>query len=542
MNWLTKSECGKPLCNFRVDIISSDNIYTDASKDPIHYACFSIDFGCDSSKNANVYRVPNVELDRIHWRELDIKCRYHPDISKSVVERYLYDSIRQNLQKAPRRTVYRFSHAGMYLIEGKPVFCTGTEVIHDHSVGSNILFEPDPMCQKLDVDGKLSEEEAAVEFFRLLTLSPNPARIISAYKLGFFMRPAYERIGKVPKGCIFLYGRSGTQKTTYSSFLVQTYDRSKGIKSPSRLNASIPAAVNMLLENSNDVVVMDDLFPADSKKRKSQQEEILIEITRYVADGTVPARMKGKKLSQEYPKCGVIFTGEYLIGRGSDAARLLPFEMTKPDTKKLRYFQEHPLIVSTFYRNYITWFIYHYDEICNVLEQLQETYENNAPYVHDRLREMYFFLGSSYFLFLQYLFEKKLLSESDARKLYQSFDELIVMLIKQQNEQVIGKRSENLENEDYLQQIRMLYKTGQMSIARDAGMFDKKLHDGLLHNNRLYLRGDRLSVYFPESTIEEIADSLEAQGALDAGKKSRTKQISSLNGMRFYVILLNYLK
>ncbi len=79
--------------------------------------------------------------------------------------------------------------------------------------------------------------------------------------------------------------------------------------------------------------------------------------------------------------------------------------------------------------------------------------------VHDRLREMYLFLGSSYFLFLQYLFEKKLLSESEARRLYQSFDELIVMLIKQQNERVIGKRSENLENEDYLQQIRMLYKT-----------------------------------------------------------------------------------
>lgn len=115
------------------------------------------------------------------------------------------------------------------------------------------------------------------------------------------------------------------------------------------------------------------------------------------------------------------------------------------------------------------------------------------------------------------------------------------MLINQQNERVIGKRSENLENEDYLQQIRMLYKTGQMSIARDAGMFDKKLHDGLLHNNRLYLRRDRLPAYFPDSTIEDIAGSLETQGALETGKKSRTKQINRLNGMRFYVILLRYL-
>lgn len=541
MSGLTKDGCGNPPCNFCVRVISVDNTHTGEDKNSIPHVRFTVDFGYDSPQYASEYCTPVEEMDKINWEKLDIRCRYNPDVAKKRVERYLYDSVRQELQMAPQRTVYRLQHAGMYTIEGQPVFCTGTDVIHNDNFDLDIVFEIDPMYQKLEVDGKLSEEEAAAEFFRLLTLSPNPARIISAYKLGFFMRPAYERIGKVPKGCIFLYGRSGTQKTTYSSFLVQTYDRSRGIKSPSRLNASIPAAVNMLLENSNDVVVMDDLFPADSNKRKSQQEEMLIEITRYVADGTVPAKMKGKEVSQEYPKCGVIFTGEYLIGRGSDAARLLPVEMTKPDTKELRYFQEHPLIVSTFYRNYITWFIYNYDEICNILEQLQETYENNAPYVHDRLREMYFFLGSSYFLFVQYLFEKKLLLESDARKLYQSFDELIVMLIKQQNERVIGKRSENLENEDYLQQIRMLYKTGQMSIARDAGMFDKKLHDGLLHNNRLYLRRDRLLAYFPDSTIEDIAESLEAQGALEAGKKSRTKQINRLNGMRFYVILLRYL-
>lgn len=233
----------------------------------------------------------------------------------------------------------------------------------------------------------------------------------------------------------------------------------------------------MLLENPNDVVVMDDLFPADSKRKRGQQEEMMIEITRYIADGTVSARMRGKELSQESPKCGVIFTGEYLIGRGSDAARLLPVEMEKPDTKELRYFQKHPLIVSTFYRNYITWFIYNYDEICDILEQLREKYETIALCVHDRLREMYFFLGSSYFLFLQYLVEKKILLDTDARRLYLAFDELLVMLVEQQNERVMGKQFTKCEQEDYLQRIRTLCKTKQMSIANDVATFDKELHD-----------------------------------------------------------------
>lgn len=237
----------------------------------------------------------------------------------------------------------------------------------------------------------------------------------------------------------------------------------------------------------------------------------------------------------------VIFTGEYLIGNGSDAARLLPVEMTKPDTIKLRYFQEHPLIVSTFYRYYITWFIEHYDDVHDILQQLRDKYENLFLDVHDRLKEIYFFLGSSYFLFLHYLYEKELLPKSEMLRLYQAFNQLLVTLVKQQDERVQGKQFKEDKNEDYLQQIRKLYKTGQMSIASDLKQFDKMLHDGLVHRNRLYLRGDKISAYFPNSTIEDIADSLVAQGALEMGKKSRTKQISGLNGMRFYVILLSRL-
>lgn len=539
MNMMTRDTQGAPsFCNFDIHVISIDQIYMNADCEPVLKVKLSLELRDGNEKTPKVHSIPVEHIDDMHWKNLDMRCYYDPNVSEKKVERYLSYIVRQSLSSAPRRRVYHLSHAGMYLIEGKTVFCTGTKIIHNHSFDSNILFEIDPMCQKLDADEKLSEEEAAAEFFRLLTLSPNAARIISAYKLGFFLRSAYERIGKIPKGCIYLHGQSGMQKTTYSSFLVQTYDRNSGIKSPSRLNASIPAAVNMLLDNPNDVVVMDDLFPADSKRIRGQQEETLIEITRYIADGTVPARMRGKELSQESPKCGVIFTGEKLIGRGSDAARLLPVEMEKPDTKELRYFQERPLIVSTFYRNYITWFIYNYDEICDILERLREKYENIAPCVHDRLREMYFFLGSSYFLFLQYLVEKKILPETDARRLYLAFDELLVMLVEQQNERVMGNQSAKSEQEDFLQRIRILYKMKQMSIADDVETFDKELHDGVFHRNKLYLRGERVPVYFPGSTIEDIADSLEAQGALETGKKGRTKQISRLKGMRFYVVIL----
>ena len=65
-------------------------------------------------------------------------------------------------------------------------------------------------------------------------------------------------------------------------------------------------------------------------------------------------------MTRKTPRCGVLFTGEYLIGTGSDAARLFPVEMQQPDGVKLKYFQDRPLVISTFYYFYISWFVSHY--------------------------------------------------------------------------------------------------------------------------------------------------------------------------------------
>lgn len=540
MKWLTKDINGRPLCNFAVDVLGVDEIRFDGVGERIQKVKVRIDFGENDIANRMIRDIPLGEIDKICWKNLDIRCRYYPEVSESKVRRYLENTIRDQMKKVPRRLVEHLTHTGMYKLDGHLVFCTGKAVIQD-SAKTEHFIEIAALEENLDVDDELNECNAAKEMIDFISLSPEAGQIILSYKLGYFMRMAYEKIGKMPRGCLYLHGDTGIQKTTFTSFLIQTYNRSNGIKSPSRLSASIPAAVQILKEGTDDVVILDDLFPAESGKIRSQMEETLIEIVRYIGDGTLPARMNGKKLSQGSPKCGVIFTAERIIGKGSDAARILPVKMVKPDVRELQYFQDHPLTISTFYYQYISWFIERYGEICGIIKGIWKVYENMNMGVHDRLREIHFFLSSAYYLFLQYCFEKEVLSQSDAKRLHQSFNELLTMLVKQQNERVSGKRFENLEKEDYLQQIRMLYKTSQMTIARDAGMFDKKLHDGLLHNNRLYLRRDRLLAYFPDSTIEDIAESLEAQGALEAGKKSRTKQINRLNGMRFYVILLRYL-
>jgi len=190
---------------------------------------------------------------------------------------------------------------------------------------------------------------------------------------------------------------------------------------------------------SDQVKVFDDLFPANSNQVRKKQEENLAEITRYIGDGTIPARIKGSNVRTGHPRCGVLFTGEYLIGEGSDAARLLPVEMTKPDTSALSRFQMRPLIISTFYHDFITWAINSYDAVVSYLKEWWEAYYNTDLNVHDRLRETHFFLNNAYVLMLTYCGEKNVLSKEEIAQLHGDFLDLLSKLVHEQQERVSPK-------------------------------------------------------------------------------------------------------
>ena len=539
MGKVITDKSGKTLCNFVPRVSELIDIYIDKGGDAVPYVQFCLEF--DSGHISGMNTVPLDEIDKIDWLKVDIHCWFDPNTSPARISRHLRNKILEELSNVPRKTVYQLLDVGMNVIAGQHVFCTGQEVIRPSAASHDVLIDMQPVKHHLDVDPELTEDNAISKMIDLICLSPNPGRIVLAYKLGFLMRQAYADAGRAPKGCIYLYGRTGTQKTTLSSFLNQMYDRSKGIVSPPRLDASIAAAVKILQEFPNDVVIFDDLCPADSNSIRRQQEETFIEIVRYIGDGTVPMRMRGKNLSMEPPLCGVIFTGEYSIGKGSDAARFLAVEMTQPDGYKLEKFQRHPLDVSTFYYFYITWFIEHYDEIVIRLKEWWHNYCQIDLGVHDRLREMHFFLDTSYSMFLEYCVEKQTMSKEDAINLHRSFYELLSILVQQQQERVEAKIIGEVKPKNYLEEICKLYRSNEIYIAQDAKAFNKQQHDGVIHRKRLYLRREKLAAFFPLVDIEEIADELEKQGALEIGKKSRTMQLSALNGMRFYVIPLHCL-
>ena len=514
-----------------------------------HYQCgeeshlhikMHLDFG--DNQTSSSFEIPVSKLESIDWLSKDIRCRFNPDVSKALVKRSFADNIRKQLPDIPSIDICQRERLGVEKIGGEVVFCAGDKVIR---ASSDSTFSPqiESLVKdfRLDVDPRLSEDEAIYEMFDLIALSPNPMRVILSQVLVYLMRQAYVDAGKEPRVCLFLYGRTGTQKTTIASFLTQIYNRSSGIISPQRLNASIPAAVKIILDACDEVIVLDDLFPADHHSVRSQQEETLIEVTRYIGDGTVPARIKGKEVTKKTPRCGVLFTGEYLIGTGSDAARLFPVEMQQPDGTKLQYFQDRPLVISTFYYFYISWFISHYDEITRFLKEWLDYYRTFDLGVHSRLQETHFFLNTAFILLLTYCQERHVLSKEDATRLEKAFSKLLLTLVRQQDQRVKQNTQKGEDHPDYIARIRLLYQRNIFQIASRVDDFQQHQHDGIFYRKRLYLRRECLKRYFPNENIDHIVEQLADQGVLETGKESRTKQISRLKGLRFYVLRMDYL-
>ncbi len=165
----------------------------------------------------------------------------------------------------------------------------------------------------------------------------------------------------------------------------------------------------------------------------------------------------------------------------------------------------------------------------------------SALNVHDRLKEMHFFLNSSYFFFLQYLYEKRLLPKLETPRLYQAFNELLVTLARKQDERVQRGMPEQYESRDYWKEIRKLYREKQFRIVENIDDFGVEQHDGVIYRDCLYFRRECLARFFPTANLSEIIDDLERHKVLARGNQKKTKQVYRLNGLRFYVIPLKYL-
>ncbi|WP_333595470.1 hypothetical protein, partial [Anaerospora hongkongensis] len=480
----TTGRDSKFIGNFTLTDIGEVDVITETGIIPS--VKFKIKF--DNGSISEDTTLPLEELGKLDWYSL------HPHLKLCqklpTAQQNLMNLIRSALPNSPKQTQYQVKRLGTHTIDGEPVYNTGGDLIRCSPITkncTNILLVS--QGYNLDIDQTLNESEAAAEMMKIVSLCPDVGRVIFSHLLLYIMRKAYKDAVIAPCCSLFLYGGSGQFKTTYSTFLTQIHNRSKGILRPDRLNSSIPGATELIYKKSDCVVVLDDLCPRDSKKTMAQQEETLLEIARIIADGTRPAKFRGHTVPRkEPPSCGVLFTGEYLIGTGSDAARLLPIRLTTPiDKVKLSECQAKPLVVSTFFHYYIKWYIEKYSTIQDLLRKWWEKYTKTDLGVHRRLQETHFFLNTANKIFLQYCMENGLTSPEKASVHHQSFENLLNCLVQAQDVRVKQGIKSNPNNVDFFDVLCALYKNGDFHVAKNRKRFNSSSskYDGLIHNELL---------------------------------------------------------
>ena len=263
----------KPIANFIPIVTAAVTRYTDGSE-PESAVEIVVEFA--DSTHSEPFIVPMAKIEEFNWLQIP-GCLLHAPAARA--KKYLAQQICGALPSVPTKTVYRINKLGNCNIAGEHVYSIGAEVIRPCSeANENPEIELAPSPFKLDYDSNLPEDSVAVGMMELIGLFANAGRVMLAHTLLYFMSAVYADVWKFPCFCVFLYGHTDAKKTTTSAFLAQLYNRKKGIENPVRLNASIPAAVDILYEKADCVVVLDDLFPADSsdirRKQTSYQKSI----------------------------------------------------------------------------------------------------------------------------------------------------------------------------------------------------------------------------------------------------------------------------
>jgi len=540
----------KYIANFNIEVISrvkkikSGSTTTDQTS-VANYVRFSLEF-MDGTTSEKI-TLPVKGLDKVDWPGVDLRCSINPEFR--TAGRHLANIIRERCQDAPEETETSFDRLGTHIVEGIPVFFTGDRLIWPRDQDRKpAIAEPDKFPYKLAYDPNCTEQEAAAGMDKIVSISSEAGRIILAHSLIYLMLEAFITAGIHPGICVFLHGEVSIGKTRLARFMTQLYNRDKPLQPSMRVNASIPAAVKLLYEISDWVRNLDDLFKAGDSVTDRQQRKTLLEITRVIADRVEPGRMRGSELAMAAPRCGILFTGEILIGTGSYAARLFPVKVTHTDSTILTECQEKPLILSTFYNYFIEWYVTNFYEICGLIKQWLSEYRSVKSDIYDRLNETQFSLETAFRLFLTYKKEKGFITLETAHDEYYSFYHQIRAIITEQNVRV-GQGGTGEPNQiDYLESIRTLFHQSRFSLAYSVKEFNKGKYDGIIHGEYLFLRCDELMVKIrtldPHAVFGNVLKCLKLKSAMkpmSPKTKENSCHVFGIKG-RFYAIKFSKLK
>lgn len=232
----------------------------------------------------------------------------------------------------------------------------------------------------------LSEYEAACQFLNLtyLTVDCDKAKFLMAYVATSVLGTLYGEAGLPLQYVLAIVGTTNSMKTSIAKVFSNLWNAGEK-KTPDVTFASTRGGLETYVKEYRDAILLvDDFMPADNATEMNQQIAKLKSLVRMYGDGVPIMRMAAgnatsrRPVNRVYGSC--MITAEILPGIESSQTRIvkIPLSPGEVNTACLTYYQENPLIISTFLRGFIRYIAQDVEKTIRLIKGFAKIYRGHA--------------------------------------------------------------------------------------------------------------------------------------------------------------------
>ncbi|MDP7979913.1 hypothetical protein [Bacillus multifaciens] len=405
----------------------------------------------------------------------------------------------------------------------------------------------------LVVDGEVSKSKVYKKSLQLLEIASMDVTLpLFCFTILSTVNTLLKLNNLEPKFTLWLYGETGSRKTTLASLFFNIFNQQLASEIPANFKDTKTALEIKMFEYKDCVLLVDDYHPTDKLSEKKDMEDKAEFILRMYGDRIKKSRSNINLTKQrEFMTRGLCaITAEDAISIQSNMARCIsvPIEKDCVDLDKLTKFQKMPLMFPTAIYNFINWLTdYINKEKClpNLdLDEFREKYRNAD--IHFRLIDSVWSLKYAYRLYLKYGVTIGKIEIEEAEERLEIAENIFIKLIKNQHTEMKTENPLNM----YLNTIEELIisnkmplkKLGKESGSQQYGWYDDEYYyliPGMTYNTVLAFWEKRNKV-FP-LTIKKLHDRLYQIGIIEIDESSNRKcpKVTVAKGERIRVLKIN---
>ncbi|WP_027400087.1 bifunctional DNA primase/polymerase [Anaerovorax odorimutans] len=341
--------------------------------------------------------------------------------------------------------------------------------LHSHGcIGAdNIKVELEKSLERYSLPEKIENLYTAVKASKeLLDIAPKEITVpLLAHCYLSPLTEAFKRAGIEPNFLIWLYGGTGTRKTTTALLFLNHFGIFNSTP-PASFKDTANAIERKAFATKDALLLIDDYHPESVKNEANKMSYIAQRVLRMFGDRIGRARLKSSiEFQKDFPPRGqAIVTGEDVPVGQSSVARFLGVEILTEDVdlSKLSDSQKNTKLFGEAMRGYIEWLVPQMEELPNVLEK--EFSEKRRQFQklssHGRIGEAAAWLIISYKIMLKYFNFARVCNQEECEILFNEAENILKELIFKQNVLV----NEETPTEIFLRILKEIIVSGKVRI------------------------------------------------------------------------------